>query len=208
LDETKKFKIKNIRSFGNCYVKIIHPLFDTNKIAIKNDYLDTEYKNKKKFAHNTWCHPGSVFALKTKLIDKCFIWDKGILGGGDILLWFGLIHKKIKNLKVYQKHINEILINNAIKKDYEIWLNCMTKQINDKDKEVKAGYIKGVIYHLYHGSTINRQYGKREKIMKKNVFDPSKDIILDQNIYKWTNNNHLLQKNVYDYFVNRKEDKI
>ena len=69
------------------------------------------------------------------------------------------------------------------------------------------GYCQAVIRHNFHGFKRDRQYSTRNEIITKHDFAPSTDICRnDKGIWEFTGNKPDLERDVLQYFVNRKED--
>jgi len=142
---------------------------------------------------NFW-HPGFAWACTRKAYDKMGgIYDKAILGSGDNIISYCLIGKgnktlNIENTDTYLKSV----------KDYE---NNM--------KNLRIGYIPGVILHHYHGSKKNRGYNDRWKILVDHKYDPYEHVIYDKDgilIPSDTCPPELL-RDILGYFNNRNEDE-
>jgi hypothetical protein len=70
-----------------------------------------------------------------------------------------------------------------------------------------VGWIKGHIYHLWHGELRYRNYHDRMKILEQYEFDSTKDIIVAENgCWHWNTNKPRLHESVRSYFSSRRED--
>ena len=62
----------------------------------------------------------------------------------------------------------------------------------------------GVIHHLWHGSSAQRNYVDRHAILVEHDFDPERDIVLDpEGCWAWAPGREALAKAVADYFDSR-----
>ena len=79
-------------------------------------------------------------------------------------------------------------------------------EFQDKSKNLRLGYVHGVIRHYFHGSKKNRQYTERWELLKKNQYSP-KDLTYDNGILIPTENfTKEFQDDILNYFKERKED--
>ena len=71
----------------------------------------------------------------------------------------------------------------------------------------KLTYVPGMIMHMWHGHSEDRQYVGRSKCLVDYAFDPQSDICEDENgMWKWNSEKPLLHEKVAEYFTSRKED--
>jgi hypothetical protein len=72
-----------------------------------------------------------------------------------------------------------------------------------------VGYIKGTIYHYWHGKKANRQYKDRWSVLVDNKFNPMTDIHKDwQSVWVLYPGHEKLRDQIRDYFKARNEDSI
>jgi hypothetical protein len=75
------------------------------------------------------------------------------------------------------------------------------------DVQGQVGSVPGMALHLWHGEMALRQYGSRDQVLKRNSFDPARDIRLtDQGTWEWATDKPQLHQDVIDYFFARQED--
>jgi hypothetical protein len=134
-------------------------------------------------------NPGFAWAITKEGYDKIGgLYDKAIIGGGDSIMMRGFINIESKNF------INYNLENIS---NYE-----------KKCKELKFGYIQGIIKHYYHGTKENRKYRDRYKILYK--YNYNSDIHLKYNdiglLIPTDKFPEDLRKDILNYFKERKED--
>ena len=71
------------------------------------------------------------------------------------------------------------------------------------------GFVKGTIYHYWHGKKADRRYMDRWDILIKNKFNPYTDIHKDwQGLYIMNPDLMEFQRDIRDYFRARNEDSI
>ena len=137
-------------------------------------------------------HPGYAWAITRRSYEKIGgLYDKGILGSGDNIIALSLISKAnyICNINYSDDYNNSML-------DYQ-----------KKTSKLRLGYIPGVIRHHYHGSKINRNYTERWKILMKHKYSPITDVNYDKNDILVSNISKEFQKDILNYFKERKEDE-
>jgi len=147
-----------------------------------------------------WGSPGLAWAADIAALDQIGgLPDQAILGAGD---WY-LAHMLISDLNVpdMDKYTSGY-------RDY--WTHIQT--LCDRWIKKDVGYVKGLVYHDWHGKTVDRGYNSRENILIGNQFDPRTDIKRDhQGLYQMETYEPR-QIKMYDqiraYFRARNEDSI
>jgi len=72
-----------------------------------------------------------------------------------------------------------------------------------------AGVMKGLVNHYWHGPRNGRQYGTRQAILARHVFDPERDLKTDwQGLYQLTDRSPGLRREIQRYFSMRNEDAL
>jgi len=158
------------------------------------------YRNIKKlpFSNNSlnYWHPGYGWACTRKAYEKMGgLFEKGILGSGDNIMAYSFLQKAVnmglnkENTEDYKKSVYEF---------------------QERVKNMRIGYVPGVIRHYYHGSKKNRQYGERWKILVKHKYSPNQHIKYDENgiIIPTEKFPRELIKEIYQYFQERNEDEM
>jgi len=147
-------------------------------------------------------HSGFGFAANRSL------WKEGgglypynFLGGGDTVLIYSTING---NLTPAAARVAYFFKPENASDIFIKWKASMYKYINGK-----IGFIKGNIYHEYHGPRQNRKYGAREKIIEAYGYGFAANI--------WINYRGLLELNnppygfteaIKQYFIERREDDV
>lgn len=191
--------------------------------VIKNEKLNEEIKNrncsftclencvnnpKKQFNENifkksfsnavqaTNWHPGYGWAATKDAINTMGgLLDFGILGSGDNHMACGFIGEIHRSFHVE--------LNIEYKKLALEW------QERVKHLEYNIGYVKGSIFHYWHGKKKDRKYKERWSILVDNNFNPLKDIYKDsQGLWVLNSGKYVLRDEIQDYFRARNEDSI
>jgi hypothetical protein len=117
-----------------------------------------QYETGKKYTTqgvNYW-HPGFAWACTRKAYDAMGgVFDVGILGSGDNQMALAFIGSD----KGAQTDLTP---------GYRAQLHAFTRRV----RNVRLGYVPGVIRHYTHGSNQNRRYMDRWKILVKHCYDP------------------------------------
>ena len=112
------------------------------------------YKNNNSI--NFW-HPGFAWACNRKTYDKIGgLYENSILGSGDHNMSLSLIGNAYKSVN---KDVNCDYLNDVL--DFE-----------RKNKNLRLGYVPGVIRHHFHGAKKNRKYHERWQILVDNAYNP------------------------------------
>lgn len=109
---------------------------------------------------NMW-HPGYAWACTRKAYETMGgLYDLSILGSGDHNMSFSFIAKGLKS-------INELATDGY---------KASVEAFEDRVKNLRLGYVPGVILHHFHGLKKNRKYMERWHILIDNAFDPYKHL--------------------------------
>lgn len=138
---------------------------------------------------------GVAWAARREILSQHGFYDVAVVGGGDraaVAAAFGEFEAGRDNHRMNERQFEY----------YSSWAKpyyqCVAGRI---------GYVKGDIYHLWHGETKNRQYGKRWADMQKYHFDPYGDIALSESgCWRWNSHKPELHEHVRGYFRSRNED--
>ncbi len=146
---------------------------------------------------------GFGWAVRADVLRKINLYDKGILGGGDALIFFASFYgseywKNILKKETVFKNLSFGLI-----RDYEKWAEKWKREVNGK-----ISFVDCRIKALYHGRIVNRNYFKRGEILGKYGFNPQEDLEIGrEGCLVWNGDKKDLHREVRDYFYNRKEDE-
>lgn len=139
--------------------------------------------------------PGFAWAARKETFADIGIYDKNIVGSGDTFLVDCYLNS-------WEIHGYAAKFNDRMKADMAVW-----KQGLDA-KKVNVDYLPVDIFHLWHGTTKNRQYMQRHDIITMNDYDPQKDIKLVNNVYEWASEKPAMHEAINKYFYDRKEDEV
>ena len=136
--------------------------------------------------------PGFGWAIRREIIEEIGFLDTQIIGGADSLMFYsffgktdGIVSKQM-NSKWYSS------FDKWSKKCYELVDNSVN-------------FISGTIIHLYHGQVTNRKYNDRYEILNNFDFNPSVDLVEDDNRI-WKLKNPKITNELKRYFEGRDED--
>lgn len=143
---------------------------------------------------NFW-HPGYGWACTRRAYEKMGgLFDKAILGSADNIMALCLIQKGLTS------------INEGSSEDY---INSVM-DFQDKVKQLRLGYVPGVIRHHFHGSKKNRGYTDRWKILVNHGYIPSTYITYDKDgiIIPTDTCPQKMLDEILGYFKERNEDEF
>lgn len=149
-------------------------------------------ENKSKTGMTYW-HPGYAWACSRKAYETMGgLLDVGILGSGDYMMAMSYIHR------------GSSAVNNNISASY----TNAVKGFQNRVKNLRLGYVPGVIRHYFHGSKINRKYRERNQILLEHKYQP--DTMITKNsdgvIIPTDACPQQLLDDIMSYFVERLED--
>jgi hypothetical protein len=142
---------------------------------------------------NMW-HPGFAWAMTRKAYEKLGgLYEKSILGAGDHNMSFSFIGYPLKSL------------NEATTQDYK----DSVLEFYEKSKNLRLGYIPGLIRHYFHGSKKNRKYSERWKILVDKCYTPSIHLTKnkDELLVPSSSFPKGLADDIMKYFSERNEDE-
>jgi len=142
-------------------------------------------------------HPGFVWAARREELEKINFYNESIIGGGDLLM---------ARASTYHHYSADICERNSRFQlaSYFPWAQrwCDTMGFS-------VGFANNSIYHLYHGKISNRHLDARLETLKNLDFDPSRDLIMQDNgLWSVTDEGERLLTPVRLYFSSRQEDAI
>jgi len=143
---------------------------------------------------NMW-HPGYGWACNRKTFERMGgLYEFGILGSGDHCMAFSFINNSLK------------CVNVDVSNDYKQSI----KDFENKSKNLRLGYVPGIILHYYHGSKKNRQYSERWKILVKHNYSPLKHITKNSDglLIPSESCPKELLSDILQYFFERNEDDM
>lgn len=140
------------------------------------------------WAYNRSGDRGLGWGVRADLLRKVGgFFDYGIVGGGDSFFLERMQGKPI-----------------SIKcSEFDKELATYFKDLYVYPKDI--GYLDNTVTHLYHGTTANRNYDNRIKILQKHNFKPLDDLIVEKSgLYRLRD--PIFESDVKHYFLAREED--
>ena len=181
--------IQTHKSFAYCYKKGL-----PKKSLIEGGKLPYLMKSNK--MSGTYWHPGYAWAATREAIDIMGgLLDFAILGAGDHHMACSLVGDG----------------NNSCHKDISENYRKMILGWQDRASRLhkNIGYIKGSIYHFWHGKKADRKYSDRTSILVENKFDPNIHIHKDwQGLWALYEGHDTFRDQLRSYFQCRNEDSI
>ena len=173
--------LKTYKSFAYCY---------KNNLPPKN--ISATYYG----SPGTYWHPGYAWAATRDAINTFGgLFDMGIVGAGDHHMACSLIGEGYRSIPkgVHPQYRKQVL-------SWEERALRLHKNI---------GYVKGTIYHFWHGKKKDRQYRDRWQILIENRFNPTTDIHRDwQGVWTLYPGHEILRDQIREYFQSRNEDSV
>jgi hypothetical protein len=141
-------------------------------------------------------HPGYAWAARKDALQITGgLLDVAILGAGDHHMAWALIGEGQNSLPT------------NVSEDYKNHILNWEKRALKLHKNVN--YVKGVLYHYWHGKKVNRKYTERWSIIKDNNYEPTNDIYKDwQGLLAFHEGHYKLRDGIMDYFSQRNEDSV
>jgi len=142
-------------------------------------------------------HTGFAWATHRRLLKEYGLYDVCLSGNADHLM----AHSFVGHWDSGCTH-NLIGRNSAYYNHYANWSEKIYK-----DVKAKVNYVEGVLLHLWHGDTADRNYTGNQRALESFNFNPATDIVLTPNgCWKWNHNNIEFKKWAKEFFPLRKED--
>jgi len=163
---------------------------DIDMTTIIQSKYSVAYNGKKKLEKLE--HPGFVWAFTKQWYENIGLPDFCISGGGDQI---------IANV-AFTIHLKGKKTNYINSKEFD-------KYIKRAEINFISNYIKGNVFHLFHGNLNNRQYTSRHELIKNEGYS---DDCLQKNedgVYEWIPSVlDKMNKLFLTYFMNRGDDAI
>jgi len=166
--------------------------YDALNIFSSFGYKFTKNENYSSSGVNYW-HPGFAWACTRKAFEKMGgLYENAILGSGDHIMAYSLINKGLKSIHYESTD------------DYKQTIIDFGNRV----KNLRLGYVPGVIRHHFHGLKINRKYKERWLILMNNNYAPTLHLTKDEIgvlIPSVDCPDNMLDE-IYEYFHQRNED--
>jgi hypothetical protein len=138
-------------------------------------------------------HPGFCMAMTRAAYKRMSgLFDVGVLGSGDTHMCMGIVGRARATCHPgYNPEYKKTIIE---------W--------GDEAKNLRFGYVPGVIRHFFHGSKHNRKYTERWAILTTHGFDPNTHLVKCEHglIAPSPSCPQGLKDDIQQYFQERKED--
>lgn len=139
--------------------------------------------------------PGFAWAARRELLDRHGFFDACILGGGDRAL-------ACAANRCFDELIERHYMNSRQRDRYLAWARPFQESVR-----AEVGHLDHDIFHLWHGSDLNRATRARHEGLQRFGFDPFDDIAIDANgAWRWSTDKRDMHEYVRRYFESRKED--
>lgn len=155
-----------------------------------------QFTKKRKYGlpgvNNMW-HPGFAWACTRKAYEKIgSLYEESILGAGDHNMSLSLLNFGLKS------------VNPLTTEGYKE----SVLEFQKKAKNLRLGYVPGIIRHYFHGSKENRKYMERWKILVDHSYDPSLHITRNKDglLIPTPECPKGLLEDILKYFAERMED--
>jgi len=198
IDTGPNFEVLNVyKSFAYCYKKNLPKKRNNNQNT--KDTKDTEMDEPyyvSSYSNGYYWHPGFAWAATRNAINTLGgLFEIGILGAGDHHMACSLIGE------------GRLSIPKGIHENYKKYVLVWEQRALRLHKNI--GYVKGTIYHFWHGKKSNRKYKERWQILIENNYDPSNDIHKDwKGVLTLYPGHEKLRDQIREYFQIRNEDSI
>jgi len=153
----------------------------------------TKRRNYGKQGINMW-HPGFAWACTRTAYEKMGgLYEVSILGSGDHNMALSLIKRGLHSL------------NSETTQDYK----DSVEEFEGRVKNLRLGYVPGIIRHHFHGSKKNRKYMERWKLLVDHAYSPSEHMIKNKDGLLIPSESCPigLLKDIMTYFSERNEDE-
>ena len=167
VDSVEQLQLSNIlQPFSTCVHlerNELRPSFDVEKF--KYMYLPNTYNSKvwHSFCNNyvstqLWLderydahgHVGFAWGARREVLDKVPLYDKALIGGADHIMAHAAVGQ------INHPCVTKAFTNTEILHEINEWSREFSKVIDGR-----VGYVKGNLYHIWHGDLEKRQYLKR-----------------------------------------------
>jgi hypothetical protein len=157
--------------------------------------------------------PGSSgfgWAARAEVLRRVLLYDRAIVGGGDRLILGASYYRKpfLQQVESLVKAGQQCTTcgwqwHSALyTKHFLDWASKWQEEVQGS-----IGYAPNTIKDLFHGPRKHRFYKRRRRILARNGYDPSSDVIEDANeVLKWASDKEQLHESVKMYFRMRRED--
>jgi hypothetical protein len=199
--ESVTWALDTLKILNGCkdIVQLYSHSLDMNKHKLTMSVFNSfgyQYTKKNQYTSkglNYW-HPGFAWACTRKAYEKMEgLYDKSILGSGDNNMALSLISRGVQsiNINTTDNYKDSIL------------------QFQNRVKNLRIGYVPGVIRHHFHGEKKNRKYSERWMILVNHKYDPYNHVEVNNDglIVPTETFPEQLKNDILKYFKERNEDE-
>jgi len=141
------------------------------------------------------CAHGLAWAARRSLLEDHGFYDANVVGGGDTSLFraaYGYIELLVERFAYDDRRARH----------YRNWAQPFYASVKGE-----VGYVAADVYHLWHGSMIDRIYRERQTVLAALGFDAEEDVAKSHTgAWRWNSDKPALHKYLRDYFDARSED--
>lgn len=147
-------------------------------------------------------HTGLAWAARAELLAEAPLYDAGILGSGDVLI-YAASHPEPRPpglARLYEEMASQL--PPAMREHYDRWARDFGRRVAGC-----VSFADGCVQTLYHGPLLRRRYAARSAILRRHDFSPTTDLALDAaGLWRWASDKPGLHRDVAEYFASRAED--
>lgn len=138
---------------------------------------------------------GLAGVARRAILEKHGFYDACVMGSGNRAIACAALGR-------FDDAIHYLQMNPNWAKHYLAWAQPFFDAVHGSVTHLDEG-----VFHLWHGELENRQYAERHTFLKECGFDPTKDIVTDENgCWRWNGSKSEMHEYVRAYFESRKED--
>jgi hypothetical protein len=138
---------------------------------------------------------GLAWAARREVLQRHGFFDACIIGGGDRAM-------ACAAHRCFDELMNRHYMNGRQRDRYMGWAEPYYESVRGE-----MTYLEGEIFHLWHGSTDNRQSRTRHEGLQRFEFDPFTDVAIGaEGSWRWNSDKPEMHDYVRGYFSSRRED--
>lgn len=162
-------------------------------------YNATNNANMRNPSGRTEGAPGFCWMMKREIIQQIQLYDKAIIGGGDVLFAGMAIHRPLA-----RSMLSNGESGTPRYKDYLKWSTNARHHLRDLKR---ATYLEGNSSHLWHDEKRYRIYGARHFLLLLEEFNPKEDMVIEKDTGLYYLVNERIRRFVETYFWFREQEK-
>jgi hypothetical protein len=147
-------------------------------------------------ANGNICSMGMAWAALRSVVERCGLYDRAIVGGGDVLTVAAA-------LELHSTALLGRMLNRHQYGHFVAW----AEQARAARLFSALGALRQTALHLWHGDLRHRGYGRRHVITRELDFHPTRDLeCAAGGAWRWTVPRSALAAAVAAYFFSRREE--